>query len=99
MNGKFSALVHTGPEAQQASCTMDNGSLLGVKRGFDHTPSPRTEDKERVEMYIYLPLPLPRWAFVVYSMVKFIFALPLTSRILIDARFFFYKIKNNNIYA
>ena len=38
---RFSAPVQTGPEAHPASCTMDTGSFLGVKRpgrGADHPP-------------------------------------------------------------
>ena len=38
---RFSAPVHTGPEAHPASCTMGTGSFPGVKRpGHDAEPSP-----------------------------------------------------------
>ena len=49
---RFSALVHTGPAAHPASCTMGTGSFSGVKRprrGVDHQPVPRAELKERVD--------------------------------------------------
>jgi hypothetical protein len=51
--GIYSELVHTGPGTHQAYYTMGNGSLLRVKRGFDHPPSPSAKVKERVEVYIY----------------------------------------------
>jgi len=38
---RLSAPVQTGPEAFPASCTMDNGSFLGLKqpgRSVDHPP-------------------------------------------------------------
>jgi hypothetical protein len=52
----FSAPVRTGPGAYQASYTMGTGPFPGVKRlgrGVDHPPPPKTEVKERVELYLY----------------------------------------------
>jgi hypothetical protein len=46
----------TGPGVQPASCTMDTGSFLGVKRprrGVNHPPTSSAEIKERVEVYLY----------------------------------------------
>ena len=37
---RFSAPVQTGPGAHPASCTMDTGSLPGVKNGRDGTLTP-----------------------------------------------------------
>ena len=55
---RFSALVHTGPGADPASCTMGTGILPGVKRpgrGVDH-PTPFSAEVEgRVEVYICFP--------------------------------------------
>jgi hypothetical protein len=55
---RFSAPLHTGPEAHPASYTMCTGSFSEVKRtgrGVDHPPSPSAEVKERVELYLYSP--------------------------------------------
>ena len=44
-----------------ASCTMDTGSILGLKRpghDIDHPPPSITEVKEKVELYLYSPLGL-----------------------------------------
>jgi len=52
----FSAPVQTGPAANIASCTADNGSFPGVKRprrGVDHPPTSIAEGKVRVELYLY----------------------------------------------
>jgi hypothetical protein len=72
---RFSASDQNSPGAHPASCTVDTGSFLGVKRpgrGVKHPPTSNTEVKERVELYLYspsgpswsvlgwpLPLPLP----------------------------------------
>ena len=48
---RFSAPVHTGSEAHQASYTMDTRSFPEVKqlwRGVDHKPASSAEVKERV---------------------------------------------------
>ena len=37
---RFSALVHTGPGAHPASCTVGTGSFLGVKSGRSVTLTP-----------------------------------------------------------
>ena len=44
VEARFSTPVQTGPGAHPASCTMGNGSFLGVKRpgrGVDHPPPSR----------------------------------------------------------
>jgi hypothetical protein len=58
--GGFSAPVQTGHGAHPASCTMDTGSFLGVKRprcGVDHPPF-SAEVKGKVQQYFYFPLRL-----------------------------------------
>ena len=58
---RFSATVHTVPEAHPASYTMGSGSFLGVKRpgwGVDHPPPSSAEVKERVELTFTPPLGL-----------------------------------------
>ena len=55
---RFSAPVQTGPGAHPASCTMDTGSCLGVKRPgrrVDHPLPSSAEVKERVELYLSSP--------------------------------------------
>jgi len=59
---RFSAPLHTGPEAHPASYTTVTGSSPGVKqpgRDVDHPPPSSPEVKERVELYLYSLL----WAF------------------------------------
>ena len=54
VGARFFAPVQTGPGAHLASCTMGNGSFLGVKRpgrGVDHPPQSNTEVKGRVGLY------------------------------------------------
>jgi len=53
---RFSAQVQTGPGANPAFYTMSTRSFSGVKQsgcGVDHPPTPRTEVKERAELYLY----------------------------------------------
>jgi hypothetical protein len=55
---RFSAPVHTGPEAHTASYTMGTGSFPGLKwsgRGIDLPPPSSVEVKERVELYLHSP--------------------------------------------
>ena len=49
--GRFSALVHTGPEAHPASCTMGTGSFPGVNfgRGVTLTPHPLLVPRSKIE--------------------------------------------------
>jgi hypothetical protein len=58
VGAKFSAPVHTGPEAHPASYTMGTGSLPRGKAagdGFDLPPPPSAEVKERAELYLLSP--------------------------------------------
>ena len=58
MGAKFSALVHTGPEAKQASSTFSTRSFPGIKRlgrRVDYPPPSRIEVKEKVYLYLYFP--------------------------------------------
>ena len=58
---RFSAPVQTGPGAYPASCTMGNGSFLGVKRpgrGADHPLSSKCRGNETLGLYLYSPLGL-----------------------------------------
>jgi len=62
---KFSAPVHTDPEAHPASYTMGTGSIPVVKRpelGVHPTPF-SAEVKERVELYLYSPSG-PSWPII-----------------------------------
>jgi hypothetical protein len=57
---RFSAPVHTGPEAHPASCTMGTESFPGVRCGrgggdSDPPPPSSAEVKNRVEVYLYSP--------------------------------------------
>jgi hypothetical protein len=64
----FDAIVEYVPGAHPASCTIDNGSFLGVKQlgsGNDHPLPSELSFKNRA-----IPL-LPLWDFVVCSRVKF----------------------------
>ena len=57
VGARFSAPVHTGPEAHPAYYTMGTRSFPGVKRpgrGVDHPPPPSSaEVKEIVDLYLY----------------------------------------------
>ena len=56
VGARFSARVHTGPEAHPDSCTMDTGSFLGLKRPgrvVDHKSPFSAEVKERAHLYIF----------------------------------------------
>ena len=59
MGARFPTPVQTGPGTHPASCTMGNGSFLGVKsgRGRNADPSPPSSavGHERVELYLYSP--------------------------------------------
>jgi len=58
VEGKFSALVQTGPGAHAAFYTMGTESSLGIEwpgRGADHPPLSSAQVKERVELYLYFP--------------------------------------------
>ena len=60
---RFSTPVQTGSEAHPASCTMDTGSFLGVKRpgrDVDHPPPSSAEVKKNVDLYLYSPFG-PSW--------------------------------------
>jgi len=48
---RFSAPVHTGPEAHPASCTMGTGSFPGVRsgRGVTLTPHPLLVPRSKIE--------------------------------------------------
>ena len=43
---RFSAPIQTGPGAHPASCTMDNGSFLGVKAARSDTYHPAPSSAE-----------------------------------------------------
>ena len=55
---RFSARVQTGPEAHPASCTMGDGSFLGVRcgRGVTLTPHPLLVPRSKIE-YSYTSAP------------------------------------------
>jgi len=59
VGARFSALVHTGPGAHPASCTMGTGIFPRGKEwpGHDADPSPPSSavGHERVELYLYSP--------------------------------------------
>ena len=60
---RFFAPVQTGPGAYPASCTIDTGSFLGVKRpgrDADHPPPSKCRGHERVGLYLYSPFG-PSW--------------------------------------
>ena len=56
VGARFSAPVHTGPEAHPAFYIVDTGYIPGAKgpgRGVNHPHQSSAEVKERVELYIY----------------------------------------------
>jgi hypothetical protein len=59
VEARYSAPVHTGPEAHQASVTMGTGSFPGIEsgRGVTLTPHPllMPRSKNRVRLYLYCP--------------------------------------------
>ena len=58
VGARFSAPVHTGPEAYPASCTMGTGSFPRAKWpgcGADHPLPSKCRGHERVELYLYSP--------------------------------------------
>jgi hypothetical protein len=61
---RFSVPVQTGPATHLVSCTMDTGSLPGVKRperGADHPPRSSPKVAKGLELYFHL-LFVPAWA-------------------------------------
>jgi len=60
---RFSTAIWTGPGAHPTSYKMGTRSFLGNKWpecGVNHPPTPNTEVKERVQVYLYSPS-VPEW--------------------------------------